>query len=65
MIKRMEDTGRPLTERDLADLESELGFKLPQAYRAFLMKYNGGRPEPEAFPIEGMPNNPEGAALPR
>ena len=34
---------------------------LPDSYRAFLLKHNGGRPVPEAFPIRGMKDNPVGS----
>jgi hypothetical protein len=30
-------------------------------YRAFLLKHNGGEPDPPAFPITGFRNNPLGA----
>ena len=33
---------------------------MPDDYRDFLFRNNGGRPTPNAFPIEGLPNNPLG-----
>ncbi|WP_207551853.1 SMI1/KNR4 family protein [Rodentibacter trehalosifermentans] len=32
------------TEQDIRDLEKQIGFLLPQDYRAFLLRYNGGFP---------------------
>ncbi len=60
MLRNMRNPGRQLSETDIEDVEAQLGFKLPPNYRAFLKKYNGGRPEPALFPIEGMDKNPEG-----
>jgi hypothetical protein len=41
------------SEEDLRALEQELRAHLPDDYRAFLTKFNGGRPEPNWFPISG------------
>jgi len=57
----MSDVGTMLTETDIVNLEAELGFTLPVEYRAFLRRYNGGRPVPSAFPIEGLEGNSFGA----
>src|SRR5262249_6098169 len=56
----MLDTGPPLTDARIDRLERELGIKLPEGYRSFLRRYNGGRPNPEFFPIQGLENNPFG-----
>jgi cell wall assembly regulator SMI1 len=32
----------PTNEEAIADFEKELGFRLPEDYRQFLLKYNGG-----------------------
>lgn len=61
MIKRMTECARPLSHKDIRVLEEEIGLTLPQEYQSFLLKYNGGRPHPNAFPIEGLENNPVGA----
>lgn len=37
--------------RQLASLERHIGHPLPPAYRGFLLEYNGGHPEPEAFQL--------------
>ena len=39
---------RPL-EVDVERFEQQIGTQLPSDYREFLMKYNGGRPDPSGF----------------
>jgi ankyrin repeat protein len=41
--------GKKLTEKRLAQLEKKLGIRLPDSYRAFLLEYNGGTPEPNGL----------------
>ena len=53
-------SGPIITDIELNRLESALGITLPQSYREFLKKYNGGRPKPSGFPIQGLANNPKG-----
>ncbi len=60
MIESMEECGPPITSADIESVESRIGIRLPADYKAFLLKYNGGRPTPNAFPIEGLANNPFG-----
>jgi hypothetical protein len=45
----------PITPRDIAQFETELGYPLPSDYRQFLLVINGGRPKPDCFmsPITG------------
>lgn len=38
-----------VSEKQLLDLESKFGIKLPEDYRNFLKKYNGGYPQPDGF----------------
>ena len=45
----MEDTEAAVSEAEVAQVESELGVKLPEQYRRFLLQYNGGSPQPPAF----------------
>lgn len=52
--------GPPLTEQDVRRFERKYGFALPPAYRTFLLQGNGGRPERDVFPIQGLEGNPEG-----
>ena len=43
----------PTTEGAICDYEATIGFKLPDDYREFLLKTNGGQqPEPECFRVE-------------
>lgn len=41
----------PLAEDRLHRLETALGQRLPDDYRAFLIEHNGGQPEPSLFTI--------------
>jgi len=38
-----------LDEKSLDDFEKEFEIKLPEEYRHFLIKYNGGYPAPDGF----------------
>lgn len=60
MTFEMLDVGTPLTEARVTALEAELGFALREDYRSFLLRYNGGRPNPSFFPIRGLDLNPFG-----
>jgi cell wall assembly regulator SMI1 len=44
-----------LTDSDIQDFEKKLGIQLPKTYRNFLLKHNGGQPQPNVFPL---PENP-------
>jgi hypothetical protein len=39
------DAGTKLTERTILEFEEQFSIKLPQDYRAFMLKNNGGTPE--------------------
>jgi SMI1-KNR4 cell-wall len=60
VIQRFSEQGPPLTEEDVIEVERTIGVPLPSDYREFLRTYNGGRPEPCDFPIEGLANSPFG-----
>ncbi len=47
------DAGAPLTEKQIERVERELDVKLPEEYRSFLLRHNGGRPRPDFFPVLG------------
>ncbi|MBD1229589.1 SMI1/KNR4 family protein [Xenorhabdus griffiniae] len=49
MIANIIDFKGPIDEILVADFESEIGKSLPNDYRNFLKKYNGGYPEPDSF----------------
>jgi hypothetical protein len=40
---------RPVTAEVIRELQSETGVTLPEGYRAFLLKHNGGTPNPDGF----------------
>jgi hypothetical protein len=60
MIREMRSTGPPLTRADIEKVEREIGRPFPPEYLSFLLKYNGGRPRPNGFPIAGLEGNPFG-----
>ena len=49
MTPQMYDTEAPISDADLDALEERLRITLPAEYRAWLLKYNGGRPVPGTF----------------
>jgi SMI1-KNR4 cell-wall len=57
----MLDVRPPVTEARINVLERELCITLPEGYKSFLLRYNGGRPKPDCFPIRGSDRNPFGA----
>jgi len=60
MLSNTMGSGKHPTEMDFIFIETELGITLPDYYKAFLIRYNGGRPREEVFPIVGFKNNPTG-----
>jgi hypothetical protein len=44
-------TGPPISILDIEDLERRLKVKLPEPYRAFLLRYNGGVPKYNACDV--------------
>jgi hypothetical protein len=51
MIENMLFEGDPLTPSRVAEVEARLGVSLPADYVRFLLSHNGGRPEPDDFPV--------------
>lgn len=49
------DSGHGCTAEDLLRVESALGHGLPLSYREWLLKYDGGRPTPCGFSVDGHP----------
>jgi len=47
---RLCDTGA--SELALSNLESKIGFVLPEDYRRFMIEFNGGRPVPSFFSFQ-------------
>lgn len=52
------DAGPPISQDAIVQLETTLGTCLPTSYRSFLLKYNGGCPEPSLVDIEGWSGSP-------
>lgn len=48
---RIHDCGAPISTDRIDRVESRLGIRLPAAYRAFLLNYNGGIPQPDVCHI--------------
>jgi hypothetical protein len=64
MLQNVRSDNKPLTDEELSHLVVKVrmaGLSLPTSYLDFMQKYNGGRPNPAIFPIEGLPGNPDGA----
>jgi hypothetical protein len=49
MSVTIRDSERPITGRQLSRVEKQLGITLPEPYRRFLVRHNGGRPRPGTF----------------
>lgn len=52
------DHGPAITPVDLKHLERELSVVLPQEYRSFLLRCNGGSPTPDVMAVPGLPGSP-------
>lgn len=52
----------PLAEADLAAAERQLGVRLPDDYRRFMLQHNGGQVEPDGFAITWKPGQKAAAA---
>jgi hypothetical protein len=52
------ETGAPLTDDDVVEFENEFRAILPEQYRRFLLKCNGGVPSPDIVEVEGAPGSP-------
>ena len=52
MTIEMNAVSHPVSETGIAKVEAVIGKKLPEQYKTFLLKYNGGAPFPSAFKIQ-------------
>ena len=50
MIEKMDEQGAPLSDEEITRAAWRLKVQFPDEYRAFLKRYNGGRPTPDGFP---------------
>ena len=53
MLITMERVGPKLTEDSINNFEKKIGYKLPVAYKDFLLQYNGGKPRPDTYDVPG------------
>lgn len=53
---QIEEAFGPLDEKILESHEASWQIRLPEAYRLFLLKYNGGSPVPDCFNFQGSKN---------
>jgi hypothetical protein len=58
MIKEIIDPNPPTSSDQITAFENHWSIQLPEVYRNFLLKNNGGEPVPAEFPIVDMPHNP-------
>ncbi len=61
MTFQMHDVGTPITKDRIDRLERTLGIVLPDSYKSFLLRFNGGRPDPSFFPIQGSKRENSGS----
>jgi hypothetical protein len=54
------DSFSPVTEDEIAEFEDKHNLLLPTDYKEFLLQHNGGRPEPNMFPIRDFPYDTHG-----
>ena len=59
----MKDIGVPISDADITKLQSKLKLHLPEEYKSFLKKFNGGRPVPKFFQIGPKTDNTTGQVL--
>lgn len=50
MVK-IENNNKSLSIKEITDFESRMSVQLPEKYKGFLLKWNGGSPEPSWFNI--------------
>ena len=53
MLANMKNTGCALKNEDILGIESYLNVKVPQDYKAFLLRFNGGIPEESCIDFNG------------
>lgn len=55
---KTKEHGPPIKDEDLDRLEGDLGVTLPSEYKKFLLKCNGGVPEPYLVDVPDLPGSP-------
>lgn len=56
MTVQIREPNKPVDSNRVRKFEISKGVQLPEQYRAFLLTYNGGRPEPNAFKYKDRSN---------
>ena len=54
----IENVGPKIEALDIAPIEAELGAVLPDSYRQFLLRNNGGSPTPDTIDVPGAVGSP-------
>ena len=57
---KIRDSYGPASEIQIVGLESYLNTRLPEEYRVFLLRHNGGCPESDIFPLTIQGNQVDG-----
>jgi hypothetical protein len=52
MLTKINESGKKISENEIVVIENCIKHKLPDDYRNFLLKHNGGRPEPFIFKVD-------------
>ncbi|MBD2800046.1 SMI1/KNR4 family protein [Xenorhabdus sp. M] len=65
MTTKIIDFKTPVNEGLISDFEQKIGSSLPNEYRLFLEKYNGGYPEPSSFQFFDSDNIEDGSSVDR
>jgi hypothetical protein len=55
-IRELRPLGPQITAEDIAAIETKLGARLPAPYRNFMLRHNGGLPEPPRFGKHNIPS---------
>jgi hypothetical protein len=58
MMPTIDSAGPALSEAELQRFERDVGHRLPEDYREFLLRHNGGRPSPDTCAIPGHLESP-------
>lgn len=55
---QIDSIGPTITIQDIASIEAEFDASLPDSYRQFLLRYNGGVPTPDTIDVPGAAGSP-------
>ncbi|SHO55007.1 SMI1/KNR4 family protein [Vibrio quintilis] len=47
---QLKNSGNKICQADINEIEALINFELPEAFRGFYLRQNGGVPEPDYFP---------------